>query len=89
MATVTLVSIKKADPPRTTVYANFSNGDQIEFESLAAIDQAAREMQNTEKTYLVCVCYAKARSADLSNIQTVANKQFTFDLTAQQPIKVQ
>lgn len=89
MATVTLVSVRFDDPPSTTVRVRWSDGTESEYPSLSAIESQAASVQTSDLAKVMCLAYAKARSADLSNIASVANKDFILDLSAPQPIKVQ
>jgi len=73
-----------------TVLVNFEGGSQLEFTSLAALQEWARQADaSVDLTQQLCVAYALARSADLSNVATVRNKDFTFDLSVNSPIRVQ
>lgn len=91
MATsVTLTSVVKEPAPSTRVLVNFADGTSFEFVSLADLaDWARSEDMDVRLTKQLCVAYALARSADLSSVASVANKNFTFDLTNNQPIRVQ
>lgn len=90
MATsVTLTSVQK-DAQTGKVYINFAGGFQIEFNSITDVAAWAQGIdKDVDVTRQMCVAYALARSSDLSNINSVANKVFSFDLSAPQPIKVQ
>ena len=67
----------------------FADGNEFSFNSLADIAAWIADVDGLDNTRKVCVAFLKARSSDLTNLATVRNKTFTFDLTAPAPIKVQ
>ena len=76
--------------PDGKVLVNFVGGNQLEFESLAAIDEAIAEIDSdVSTTQMMALGYLKARQPDLSNTAILDGKNFTYDLSAPQPIKVQ
>lgn len=89
--TVVLTSVvKPAQPGPVYAYVNFADGTQLEFASLADLTAWAQEPDGSVGlTQRLCVAYALARSSDLSNVASVAGKNFIFDLSAAAPIKVQ
>lgn len=88
--TVTLVSVVKEPAPSTRVLVTFDDGTGFEFASLADLTDWARSADvDVRLTKQLCLAYALARSSDLATVASVANKNFTFDLANNQPIRVQ
>lgn len=88
MTTVVLTAVIK--DPDGRVRVRFADGSEREFGSLAMLRSVVlRRDQDVGLTQDLCLAYALARSADLSNVNSVANKSFIFDLSVAQPIKVQ
>lgn len=76
--------------PDGKVFVNFDNGSQREFTSIADLQAWARKPDtDVDLTEQLCIAWAVARSPELSNIATIQNKTFTFDLSAPNPIRVQ
>lgn len=87
--TVVLTNVIKEPPPSTRYLIDFSDGTQHEFADLAELTEWARRPDgDPESVQKICIAYALARSNDLSNVSTVLNKDFTFDLSAPSAIKV-
>jgi hypothetical protein len=73
-----------------TVSATFGDGSVMIFESLQQLLDGCRDVDlDQDLVKRLCLAYAAARSADLSNVASVLNKNYTFDLSAAQPIRVQ
>lgn len=73
-----------------TVLVNFDSGNQREFSSMADLQEWARSPDTSvDLTEQLCTAWAVARSPELTNIATIQNKTFTFDLSSPNPIKVQ
>ena len=88
--TVSLISVVREPAPSTRVLVNFADGSQLDFPDLASLVAWAQQAdQSRDLTQQMCVAYAAARSPDLSNVASVSGKNFTFDLSAPSPIKVQ
>jgi hypothetical protein len=88
-STVVLTEVVKAAAPSTACYVRFNDGTELEFASLGALQEWARQPDlDIGLTRRLCVAYALGRSADLSNTASVRNKDFTFDLTNNSPIQV-
>jgi hypothetical protein len=89
-STVVLTAVVKAEAPSTACYVRFNDGTELEFANLATLQEWARQPDtDLSLTRKLCVAYALGRSSDLSNIASVRNKDFTFDLTNNSPIRVQ
>jgi hypothetical protein len=68
----------------------YGDGTELEFASIEeAVAWARSADTNIDMTRRMCAAYAEARSTNWANIAPVANKTFTFDLSAPSPIKVQ
>jgi hypothetical protein len=88
--TVVLTSVVKEAAPSTRVLVRFADGTELEFASMADLVASATEPDTSVSlTQRLCLAYTLARSADLSNLASTANKSFTFDLTSNNPIRVQ
>jgi hypothetical protein len=62
----------------------------LEFPDLATATEWARAADaNIDMTRRMCAAYAEARSTGWANINSVANKDFIFDLSNPSAIKVQ
>lgn len=55
------------------------------FDDLVAWALSVADVPTTKK---MCVAYAIARSADLSNLSSVLNRTFTLDLSKPNPVQV-
>lgn len=86
--TVVLTAVVKEAGGRCRV--QFSDGSELEFNTLEEAKAWAREPDtDIFLTKRLCLAYALGRSEDLSNINSVKDKNFTFDLTNNSPIRVQ
>jgi hypothetical protein len=70
------------------VYATFSDGTGIEFGSMADVQGAIDSAVSLDQTRILCLAWAKARSSNLSNINTVKDKRFVVDFSHSQPVRV-
>ena len=87
--TVSLTSVVKAAAPSTKVTVNWADGTGQEFGSLVDLQRYLNEFVDATLAKSFCLGYLMARSADLSNIASVAGKNFTIDLSNPSPIRVQ
>jgi hypothetical protein len=88
--TVTLTAVIKEAAPSTRVLVRFADGVELEFASLAQLQEWAREPDlSVTLTQKLCVAYTLARSETLTNLASTQGKSFTFDLTSNNPIRVQ
>lgn len=88
--TVVLADVIKEPGPSTRCLARFSDGTELEFSSLASLTTIVQEPDtDAGLTRKLCLAYALARSSDLSNINPVKDKSFIFDLSNNNPIRVQ
>jgi hypothetical protein len=86
MPTVTLTdAIARQDG---TFLVKWADGSETELASPSQIDDLA-QFFDEERTKVACLAYLRARSPNLTNLASVRNKDFIFDLSAQSPIKVQ
>lgn len=88
--TVVLTSIVKSSGNTGKIYANFANGDQMEFPSLAALLETVQSIDlDVRLCQKMCLARLVATSPDLSNTSQIAGKSFIVDFTNVSPIKVQ
>ena len=86
--TVVLTDVIKE--PGGRVLVRFQGGIELEFASLAEVQEFAQEPDLDEDlTQKLCISWILHRSNDLSNINPIQNKNFIFDLSAGNPIRVQ
>jgi hypothetical protein len=67
----------------------FDDGSGLEFSSLAAMQEAVKEVETLDNTRKLFIGWWLARSADGSNTAPIVNKTMTFDLSNPNAIKVQ
>ena len=70
------------------VYANFADGNSLEFQSIANLKEHVDQLVDQHQAMIMCLAWALARSADLSNINTVKDKRFVVDFSASNPVQV-
>lgn len=88
--TVVLTNVVRDPAPSTVVRAQFSDGFELEFTDLEHLRLTVTGYDTDQTlTRHLCLAYTLARSSDLSNVSTVRNKNFTFDLSSNNPIRVQ
>lgn len=85
----TTVVLKDVIKSGSIVRIRFASGFEYEFSSLEQLTEWVSEVDTTDVVQKLCVAWAQARSADLSNIATIRNKDFIFDPAAANMIRVQ
>jgi hypothetical protein len=85
MAEVILNSVTR-DGDR--VYANFADGNSLEFQNLENLKTHIDQLVDQHQVMIMCLAWALARSADLSNINTVKDKKFVVDFSVANPVQV-
>ena len=71
-------------------FVQFDDGTLLEFNDLESLTNFAIGVDDDpDLTQKLCLAYALKRSSDLSNINPIQGKDFIFDLSAGNPIKVQ
>lgn len=87
--TVVLQDVIGEEQPAGTVRVFWADGTAQEFPNFDALTTWALGPDKDQGlTQRMCVAYALARSPDLSNIAPVKGKNFVFDLSHAQPIRV-
>ena len=76
------------------VFIRFEGGTVIEFQSLGAVEEWVSEIddpggEGVDNARRMCVAYLKKRSSDLSNTNSVADKNFILDLGHANVVRVQ
>lgn len=80
----------KTDLAGGGIQIEFSDGHGLTFQSLQEIEQNIAVYDNDEDlTKFLCISWWLARSSDLSNTAVIVGKNFTFDLSNANPIRVQ
>ncbi len=72
-----------------SVTITYSDGGGHVYGSLADMKEAIAEMETRDNTEKLFLGWFLARSANATNTALVLNKTFTFDLTNNNPIRVQ
>ena len=86
-STVVLTQVIKSGEK---VFVRWEGGDETEFASLAALTEDVREADNDiDLTRRMALSWILARQPTLDNIAPIQNKDFSFDLSSPNPIKVQ
>ena len=86
-STVVLADVIKYPTYLEVIWGDGNSTIYNDVEELSADALAVDTDQDLVKK--LCLAYLLARSPQLTNIATVKNKDFIFDLSAPQPIKVQ
>ena len=88
--TVVLTDVIFAESPSTKIRVRWGDGTESEYSSLEGLINSVVELDQDELfAKNLALGWVLARSADLSNIATIRNKDFTFDLSNPSPIRVQ
>lgn len=75
--------------PDGRVEFHFSDGGGVEFQNSEAVDIRLAEMDSDlNACRLMAIAYWKARDPDFSNPNLVRDKAFQYDLSANDPIKL-
>lgn len=79
--------------PDGYVIVKFSDGFNLEFMSIADVQRAVNEIDDPQNgidlARMMDLAYLLARQPDLTPDNVIKDKDFTLDLSAPQPIKVQ
>lgn len=85
--TVVLTKVEKR--ANGSVYVEFGDGSGIIYPHLDDLKLDARAPDtNVDLTKKLVLAYALARSENLTNVASIQGKQFIFDLTNNNPIRV-
>lgn len=85
--TVVLRDVLK--PSSGKIFVNFDGGTQLEFGSIEECREWALEPdEDVDLAQRMCLAYAYKRSDDLSNINSVKDKNFEVDFSAGSVIRV-
>jgi hypothetical protein len=91
--TVVLSNVIKEPAPSTRCRVQFTDGTELEFGTLAELREWALGIDSgpmgAELTRRMCLARLLALSPELTNINQIQGKNFTFDLTNAQPVRVQ
>jgi hypothetical protein len=90
LMSVTARLVSRFITPEGRVQLTFADGSGFDFANVQELrDTISQQVETMANAQLMCVAFALARSPDLSNVNSVLNKDFTLDLSAANPIKVQ
>jgi hypothetical protein len=88
--TVSLTGVVFDPAPATSLSVQFSDGTGYQFNDMNHLRSIITGLDSDpDFTRKLCLAYLLARSPDLSNVASVKNKSFIFDLSSPSPIKVQ
>ncbi len=86
-STVVLTEVFK--PANGKVFVRYADGTELEFSSLAALEQELEEIDsNAGMTQMMALGWIHARQPLLNNINPIKDKDFTYDLSNPNPIRV-
>lgn len=85
MITVRMTLVDVGPPCRI----RFADGTEFQFDSVGDMVAYANAAEEQTLVQRMCIAYLAARSSGLTNPASTLNKDFIFDLSAPQPIRVQ
>lgn len=83
---VTVTNISTSGPK---YFVTFADGSQLEFQSLAAMTAWTKEIEDVPTTQRLAVGFWIARDDDANNPNVIVGKTLTFDISNNNPIRVQ
>jgi hypothetical protein len=85
----TIILVKVVTRPDNSIYVEYSDGQGAVYNSLEDMAIAVTSIDdNSDFTKNLLLAFLLRRSPNLSNLSSVLNRQFTFDLSANNPIRI-